>query len=211
MTDLPCTILISPPSKQKGEIEMLGQFFDAGLMRFHLRKPNFSFEELCEYLEQVPEKYLSRIVVHRSAELLNKFPLAGYHHTSTEKTKVVKGSASRSLHKLSELSKLDEDLDYIFFGPVYESISKKGYRPKISLSDIFSFFQANTLNSLVKKPKVFALGGIRKKKIKRLSEVGFDGVALLGSVWGSRDPLRALNEFLTMDVEFMLNNREEKV
>ena len=63
------------------------------------------------------------------------------------------------------------------------------------------------MKTLVKKPSVFALGGIRKKKIKRLSEVGFDGVALLGSIWGSRDPLRALNEFLKMDIEFMLNNR----
>ena len=60
-----------------------------------------------------------------------------------------------------------------------------------------------------KKPKVFALGGIRRKKMKRLSEVGFDGVALLGSIWGNRDPLRALNEFMKMDIEFMLNGRGE--
>ena len=207
MTDLPSTILISPPSKKNEEIKMLVDFFEAGLMRFHLRKPNFSFEELCEYLEQVPEKHLSKIVAHRSPELLKKFPLAGYHHTSTETIKDIKGTASRSLHKLSELKNFNEDLDYVFFGPVYESISKKGYSPKISLSNIFSFFQSGKLKTLVKKPSVFALGGIRKKKIKRLSEVGFDGVALLGSIWGSRDPLRALNEFLKMDIEFMLNNR----
>ena len=44
MTDLPNTILISPPSKKSEEIEMLGDFFEGGLMRFHLRKPNFSLK-----------------------------------------------------------------------------------------------------------------------------------------------------------------------
>ena len=64
------------------------------------------------------------------------------------------------------------------------------------------------LNKLERTPKVFALGGIRKNKMKRLTEAGFDGVALLGSIWGSRDPLRALNEFLKMDNTSMINNRQ---
>jgi thiamine-phosphate pyrophosphorylase len=209
MSDLPSIILISPPSEKKGEVEMLENFFEAGLQRFHLRKPNFSTNELSEYLEQVSPKNLSKIVIHRAPQLLEQFPLAGYHHTSIESIQPVKGSTSRSLHKLSELKSFNENLDYVFFGPVYHSISKKGYSPKISLSEIFSFFKSGRLEKKNKKPKVFALGGIRRKKMKRLSEVGFDGVALLGSIWGSRDPLRALNEFMKMDIEFMLNGRGE--
>ena len=77
------------------------------------------------------------------------------------------------------------------------------------MSEIFSFLKSGRLKKMTKKPKVFALGGIRRKKMKRLSEVGFNGVALLGSIWGSRDPLRALNEFMQMDIEFMLNGRGE--
>ena len=209
MSDIPSIILISPPSAKNGEIEMLDEFFDAGLQRFHLRKPNFSTDELSKYLEKVSPKNLSKIVIHRAPQLLEQFPLAGYHYTSTENTLSIKGSVSRSMHKLSELKNFNENLDYVFFGPVYHSISKKGYSPKISLSEIFSFFRSGRLEKLNKKPKVFALGGIRKKKTKRLSEVGFDGVALLGSIWGSRDPLRAIKEFLKMDLEFMFNGRGE--
>ena len=209
MSNLPSLILISSPSEKNGEIEMLDEFFDAGLQRFHLRKPNFSTDELCKYLEQVSPKNLSKIVIHRAPQLLEQFPLAGYHYTSTEPSLSINGSASRSLHKLSELKNFNENLDYVFFGPVYHSISKKGYSPKISLSEIFSFFRSGRLEKLNKKTKVFALGGIRKKKMKRLVEVGFDGVALLGSIWGSRDPLRAIKEFLKMDLEFMLSGRGE--
>ncbi|MBT3668280.1 MAG: thiamine phosphate synthase [Opitutae bacterium] len=208
MNELPSIILISPPTKKAGEIELLIKFFETGLQRFHLRKPDSSEEELNEYLNQIPQQYLSRIVVHRAPQLLNKFPLAGYHHTSTESICDVQGTCSRSLHKFSELKNLNENLDYVFFGPVYHSISKKGYSPKISLNEIFAFFKSGRLNKFDNPPKVFALGGIRKKKIKRLSEVGFDGVALLGCIWGSRDPLKALNEFLQMDITFMLNKRD---
>ena len=209
MSGLPSIILISPPAEKKGEVEMLENFFEAGLQRFHLRKPNFSPDKMSKYLEQVSPKNRSKIVIHRAPQLLEQFTLAGYHHTSNESIQPVKGSSSRSLHKLSELKSFNENLDYVFFGPVYHSISKKGYSPKISLSEIFSFFKSGRLEKLNKKPKVFALGGIRRKKMKRLSEVGFDGVALLGSVWGSRDPLRSLNEFMKMDIPFMLNGRGE--
>ena len=208
MKDLPKVILISPPSRKTGETELLKRFFEAGLMRFHLRKPNYSNEELLEYLEKIPEEHLSKIVIHRAPELAKKLPLAGYHHTSTEKKNEIKGSSSRSFHKLSELRNLNENLDYVFFGPIYHSISKKGYTPKISLNEIFAFFKSGSLKKLEKVPSVFALGGIRKKKIKRLAEVGFDGVALLGSVWGNRDPYSALNDYLKLDIELMLRNRE---
>ncbi len=108
---------------------------------------------------------------------------------------------------MSELNDLKDSLDYAFFGPVYHSVSKKGYSPKISLSEIFAFFTSGKLKMLPKVPNIYALGGIRKKKIKKLSEIGFNGVALLGSVWGSRDPLRAMNDFLKLDVEFLLSSR----
>lgn len=203
MTDLPSIILISPPSKKDGEINLLCQFFDAGLSRFHLRKPNFSAEDLKRYLNQIPSEHLSKIVVHRCPEVLADFAVGGYHFRSNEPAhQVLKGTSSKSLHKLSELTGLKETMDYVFLGPIFRSISKQGYGPKISLNEIFSLFISGRLNSLAKIPKVYALGGIRKKKMLRLSEVGFSGVALLGSVWGSRDPLKSIKDFLALGVSF---------
>ena len=203
MTDLPSVILISPPSEKDGEIDLLCQFFDAGLSRFHLRKPNFSAEDLKRYLNQIPSEHLSKIVVHRCPEVLADFAVGGYHFRSNESAhQVLKGTSSKSLHKLSELTRLKETMDYVFLGPIFRSVSKQGYGPKISLNEIFSLFSSGRLNSLAKIPKVYALGGIRKKKMLRLSEVGFSGVALLGSVWGSRDPLKSIKDFLALGVSF---------
>jgi thiamine monophosphate synthase len=48
-----------------------------------------------------------------------------------------------------------------------------------------------------KRPLVYALGGIRRNKISTLVETGFDGFALLGSIWGKPDPVVAYREFNT--------------
>ena len=42
---------------------------------------------------------------------------------------------------------------------------------------------------------VYALGGIRRNKIGYLMDTGFDGVALLGSIWGKPNPVHAFKEF----------------
>ena len=53
-----------------------------------------------------------------------------------EELRHCKGTSSRSIHSLSNLSSLDDELDYAFFGPVYRSISKKDYEPKVALPKI---------------------------------------------------------------------------
>ena len=76
-------------------------------MRYHLRKPNFSYDEIREFLEKVPTKYLSKIVVHRYPEILKDFLiLSRYHFRSNEPVIDVRGSSSRSLHKIEELVQL---------------------------------------------------------------------------------------------------------
>ena len=95
------------------------------------------------------------------------------------------GLRSRSLHKLDELRDTEEPLDYCFFGPVYESISKKGYLPKVQLPELGGVLY-NFKKSKSQKPLVYALGGIRRRKIPELFNLGFDGVALLGSIWEKR-------------------------
>ena len=105
-----------------------------------------------------------------------------------KKISVLKELSVRSLHNLGELKDMSEPLDYCFFGPVYESISKKGYIPKISLPELGACL--HTLKKAkTKKPLVYALGGVRRRKIPELFNLGFDGVTLLGSIWGKKKTL----------------------
>ena len=191
--NLPMLILISSPRMRRGEASDLEEMFDLGLDRLHLRKPDHSAKDVSRILDKLPDKYLSRIVLHRTPELLKEYPLAGYHHSSIESPKKVVGTSSRSFHKFSKLRESRESLDYSFFGPVYNSISKQGYGPKVSMVEIRDYFAEDEECNHV---PVFALGGIRRNKIRSLLDLGFSGVALLGAVWGKNEPVSALEGFI---------------
>jgi thiamine-phosphate pyrophosphorylase len=195
-------VLLSSPRLRKGEASDLEEMFDCGLERLHLRKPDHSAKDISKILDKLPEKYLKRVVLHRVPELLEKYPLAGYHHSSKETLREVTGSCSRSFHKISNLRESKEKLDYSFFGPVYNSISKHGYGPKVSIESIREYF------ALENRPPVFALGGIRRNKVRNLLEIGFSGVALLGAVWGRKDPVHALEGFVKVRNSILFDSQD---
>ena len=79
--ELPFMVLISSPRMRKGEASDLEEMFDCGLERLHLRKLDTSAKDVAKILDKLPEKYLNKIVLHRLPELLNEYPVAGYHHS----------------------------------------------------------------------------------------------------------------------------------
>lgn len=186
-------ILITQPKLKHNEATTICKLFDSGLERLHMRKPSYSALEVSCLLDAIPDHFHSNIVMHRHPELLNDYKLAGYHHSDGEQIQKCNGSISKSVHSLSDLAEIDSRFDYLFYGPVYKSISKQGYRPKIPLPEVKEVLLS--ISQIYNRPKVFALGGIRRKKVIPLSEIGFDGCALLGSVWGHSDPVKALKRF----------------
>lgn len=186
-------ILITQPKLKQSEAATICKLFDSGLERLHMRKPVHSALEVSCLLDAIPDHFHSNIVMHRHPELLGDYKLAGYHHSDGEQIQKCNGSISKSVHSLSGLADVDSRFDYLFYGPVYKSISKQGYRPKIPLPEVKQVLLS--ISQINNRPKVFALGGIRRKKVIPLSEIGFDGCALLGSVWGHSDPVKALKRF----------------
>jgi len=194
MNHPPLAILLSSTSIRDGESALLTEMFEVGLKRLHLRKPDEKSVNIAKLIGSIPEVHHPKIVIHRFPELLKDFNLAGYHHHAREKLIDCQGTKSRSLHSLDELKEIQEPLDYCLFGPVYESISKKGYLPKVSLPELGSVLfglQKSSSNS----PSVYALGGVRRRKVPELFNLGFDGVCLLGSVWGKKDPVAAFEKY----------------
>ena len=141
--------------------------------------------------------------------LIKNFSLCGYHHYSKEKLVETSGTISRSLHKLDELKNLNEPLDYCFFGPVYESISKKGYIPKVSLPELGGLLY-NLKKESSKKPLIYALGGVRRRIIPEIFNLGFDGVTLLGSIWGKKDPVAAFERYQFIERSVWAKKQKEK-
>ena len=191
-------ILISSPSKKQNEVSTIRRIFEMGLSRFHVRKPDWSLDELRKFLDEFPDDCIERTVIHRRPELLGEYPFAGYHLSSKEQylEKEIDGTISRSFHHLDELITSKEKLDYAFLGPIFDSVSKQGYNSAFPASQLRSFF-GDRRKLQVELPRIVALGGIVPEKVRVSLSLGFDGVAALGGVWGSRYPQKAFMRYRT--------------
>ncbi len=191
-------ILISSPGENLNEIRSIRRIFEMGLSRFHLRKPDWSLDEIREFLNELPDDCLQRTVIHRRPEVLRDFPLAGYHLSSTEeyREKNFDGTLSRSFHDMDDLSNCEEQLDYVFLGPIFDSISKQGYQSAFPASRLRNFF-VDRRKQRITRPRIVALGGMVPDKVRVALSLGFDGVAALGGVWGSRYPQKTFMRYRT--------------
>ena len=91
------------------------------------------------------------------------------------------GRLSRSLHSIDELTEADGN-DYCTLSPIYDSISKAGYRSNFSAD---ALRQALT-DRRIKVP-VIALGGVTPEKLGELQQLGFAGAAFLGYLFADVD------------------------
>jgi len=78
--------------------------------------------------------------------------------------------------------------DYVFFGPVFDSISKEDHKPGYNLASMYDVFNNND------KIKALALGGVDADKISTCYETRFSGVALSGFLWESDNPVERFDE-----------------
>jgi thiamine-phosphate pyrophosphorylase len=90
-----------------------------------------------------------------------------------------------STHAVEEVKRAEvEGADYVFFGPVYETASKKGLGGPQGLAGL------QKAAASVKIP-VFAIGGIGPARVAECLEQGAWGVALISYVLFSEDPCEA--------------------
>ena len=79
---------------------------------------------------------------------------------------------SRSCHTLQELKNISH-FDYVFLSPIFDSISKQGYRAAFSMETL------EQARGIIDE-KVFALGGVTLDKITILEQLHFGGIAVYG-------------------------------
>ena len=177
-------LIISNPQNFAGEQELLLQLFDAGLEYLHIRKPGYSIKEIKKYIELIPEKYHKYLVIHKYIELYADYNVKGIHFNPDHKHLInefedVNIQKSMSTHSFNEILNL-KGFNYVFLSPVFDSISKHGYRSMFSPEEITEFFKNNALNT-----KVIALGGISAENIETALSMGFDGAAVMGALWNN--------------------------
>lgn len=203
-------IVITHPEMLPGEAGTINQLFARGLARLHVRKPDVAEAELRALLEQVDPQFRSLIALHQHHELAGAFGITGLHFTemsrlaqSREAFEVLKNSGfkiSTSLHGPAEFERLVHCFDYAFLGPVFDSISKEGYSSKLPAD--FKLQKHNFPG------KIIALGGIDAENLKSILKMGFDGAAVLGSIWQNPDNAIAQFENLKSLQSFLKSSQQ---
>ena len=153
-------ILISYPTQIENEAHLINELIASGDWDlFHLRKPTWKSDEVTRLLNDLSDEVKSKTVLHQNFK--------GSCHSFEE------------VEALNQLVILNEvkNLKYCFLSPIYDSISKKGYKENFEKEELKTFLQKK------REIKVIGLGGVTEENYQELIAMGFDGGAFLGSVW----------------------------
>ena len=160
-------VVISHALMLDGEAGYINALFDAGMEVFHMRKPSIDRASITELIHSIDPVYWPRIALHQHHEMASDFGIYRLHLTEERRRQGYEpeGYLSTSIHGACELS---DRFQYAFFGPVFDSISKPGYK---------------AASFIVSGPRLIAIGGITPDNAREALQMGFAGVAVLGSLW----------------------------
>lgn len=178
-----------------GEAGIIQQLFEEGLECFHLRKPGPSEQYVRQLLDAIPAAYHKSIALHGLHWLANDYDIRRFHFTEDHLRSLNPASKlqsdpprkifSTSAHNLRTLQLLPSLFSYTFFSPVFDSLSKPGYKG-IAGDEFY-------LSSEYKRIRVIALGGINAGNMQRVADMNFDGAAVCGAIWN--EPAKAVEKW----------------
>jgi hydroxymethylpyrimidine kinase/phosphomethylpyrimidine kinase/thiamine-phosphate diphosphorylase len=191
-------IIISSPENIPSEIRMVISLLKQGLQQFHIRKPEFTDFDMLLFITSIPKSFHKFLVLHSHYYLAKDFGLKGIQVGVNRVAEAKEYTNSftyfgYSAHSFDEIIENKHQYTHFFLSPVFNSISKKGYKSNFNLSDISGFLQEN------QELKITALGGINKNNCRQCMDIGFSGIALLGAIWQESDVLNTcsiINEAL---------------
>jgi len=183
-------IVLTPPDTAFAtEIDVVHQLFDAGLEVLHLRKTGMNRQDYAAYIRLLDPAYHCRIALHQYHELAAEYGIDRLHFSEQHLAGVQNGAEqheesgitlSTSLHLTAMPAQLPQRAAYAFVSPVFDSISKPGYKAAAAVA----------LPAKQKRNcKLVALGGINAQNCMDERLRDFDGIALLGGLWMDKAPV----------------------
>lgn len=181
-------LVITPETIVQNESKIINQMFQNGLDLLHIRKPFISREGMTDFINSIDESFYGQLVLHSHYDLGKNSGISRFHFREEDRKEgkykpFMNGNTiSTSVHDITTYNALEKEWEYAFISPFFPSISKKGYG--IDSAVIESLKERNNQDV-----KLIALGGIDSNRIQEVFDLGVDGVALLGAVWESDEPL----------------------
>ena len=173
-------ILITSPTLLPDEAQAIEACLEAGVSRIHLRKPSSSESEVEALVQQIAPTFYPRLIVHDHFALQARYRLGGIHLNGRHPSPPAgyQGRLTRACHSIAEVAEAQGAFDYVLMSPLFDSISKQGYRAAYTPESLQQAHAAGIIDH-----RVVALGGICSQNLPQAKAWGFGGAALLGDVW----------------------------
>ena len=180
--------------------EAVEECLAAGLRAVQLREKDLGARELLAMARTLRESTASRgarLFINDRADVALAVGADGVHRTGASLPISSLRAISppgfligASVHSLADASAAEaEGADFLFFGPVYDTPSKRRYGPPQGLAVL------ERVAAAVRLP-VFAIGGVTPARVGELRRSGAFGVAAIGAVLASARPGDAVKAFL---------------
>jgi len=191
-------IIITPETNHPQEEQILHALVRAHGITIHVRKPDFTELEYKSYLSRYASIF-SHMVLHEHHSLAKEFSVKGIHLKEVDRNSAKEidknvNVISTSFHTIEDIKNNLREFEYIFYSPLFKSISKENYGTNTTEEQL-----AETLSALKKQTNIpiIGLGGINEENIALVKKCGFDGAAVLGSVWQQSNPVESFHRIFT--------------
>ena len=173
-------IAITTPEVIDEDVYIIKNLLEKGIDIIHLRKPDSDINECRNLLSGLTSEERSKIIIHDYPELYEEFSLKGIHINKnvTSLPSGYNGFKTRSCHSFEEIIRYKSEFDYLFLSPIFDSISKVGYKSNFSKEELIWATEECIIDE-----KVIALGGVTYDKIPYLKSLNFGGIAMSGAIY----------------------------
>ncbi len=178
---------------------VLQQAIRAGVPAIQLRErdlPTAALLTLAREIQAMAASHTVPLILNDRVDLVMALNLSGVHL----RTDSLPVSTARRLlgpdrlvgistHSIEEVRRASlEGADYIVFGPIYETPSKRQYGPPLGLERLAEACGQSAV-------PIFAIGGMTCECVRDIRQAGAHGAAVIGAVLTANDVGAAVREF----------------
>lgn len=197
-----CLYLVTDRQQTKGRplLELIEECLGAGVKAVQIREKDLSAAELLALarpLREQTRRVGARLFINDRVDVALTVEADGVQrgHTSLPVRLIRTIAGSRlligaSVHSLEGAQAAELDgADFLVFGPVYDTPSKRPYGPPQGVEGLTRVVQSVSL-------PVFAIGGVTPGRVAEVSAAGAHGVAVISSILAADRPAEATKAFL---------------
>lgn len=193
-----CLVTDRHQVRDRDLVSLVGDCVAAGLLSVQVREKDLGAGNLAALGRRLLAVTLpGLLIVNDRVDVALAIGAGGIQRTSTSlSVKDIRHIAKRSLYVAASVHSLEQSIeaeaegaDWLTFGPVYDTPSKKVYGPPQGLTALERVARAVSI-------PVIAIGGITPERVAEVCAAGAQGVAAISAILSAESPPDAVRRFL---------------